>query len=126
MNWILLMVLACGDKADDSAPSPPADTNDSGTLTACAALSPTDCGSRSDCTTLTGRPVQEQNGQICVDYTIEPEPLGCMDAEAGCGDAEILGASPASPDTCWWFPNTCLPADWIACEDANKWEACKE
>ncbi|HND30569.1 MAG TPA: hypothetical protein PKY30_24190 [Myxococcota bacterium] len=75
----------------------------------CNSLSPSDCGTRSDCAVITGSPVTfEDTGGGC--YTVgTAEPLGCMPAGNGCDEAEYWVNN---TDGCWFFRNGCLPEGW--------------
>lgn len=104
MTLTLLLLACAGDKPSDS-----------GAAADCAALDPTTCATREDCSTIDGRPLQDDgSGGVCVDYYDEPVPLGCMSAEGGCGAAETGGLD--GDGTCWWFSSTCLPSGWTSCE----------
>lgn len=108
-----------GDAPPDDETGTPDDTDDSGTAPACADLAPDACATRADCGVIDGRPMHKQDGAWCVDHDEASQPLGCMEAEDGCGDAETIASSPDAPETCWWFSSTCIPTGWTVCEDVG-------
>ncbi|MED5374014.1 MAG: hypothetical protein VX899_23555 [Myxococcota bacterium] len=85
----------------------------------CAATAAEDCADARGCVELTGRSVEtDESGEACADYDTELEVLGCMAAEQDCGDALTLAAPADDPTDCsYWFTNTCIPADMVACDD---------
>ena len=135
--WTLAMVLglslgglsACDDKDDDETGTEEADADtdadtDTDTDVDCASLDVDSCAADSRCQPILGRPMSAhpKTEAPCVDFSIDAVPLGCMDAEGGCGDAEtIAGATEGACDT--WFSSTCLPQGWFGC-DVGKYEEC--
>jgi hypothetical protein len=126
-RWMLLLgaalAVACGDKDEDdegdetgAADDTGGGADDTGASGDCAARPPDACEDDARCASIDGRPLEDDGaGGACVDFSRPGQPLGCMSADGGCGDAETLAASAAEPDTCWWFPSTCLPAGWTGC-----------
>lgn len=55
--------------------------------------------------TIDGRYVDVENK--CLRH---PEPVGCMEADIGCGDALTIAQAPNSK--CYWFSSTCIPNGW--------------
>jgi hypothetical protein len=138
----LVLLGACGDKEDDtsggsddtsaasddtsSGTDDTSATDDTGSAADCATMDPTTCAGRSDCSTIDGRQMQDDgSGGQCVDYSQASEPVGCMNADWGCDDAETLAADPASPDACWWFPSGCLPTGWVSCQSGEYGECAR-
>lgn len=105
MRWMwLVMLAAC---VDGTAKDP-----------ACEDVAPEDCAATEGCAAITGRLLRtDTTPDPCVDFTDPGEPLACMSADGGCGDAETLAAPPDDPSACTWFSSTCIPAGWVSCGD---------
>ena len=81
--------------------------------TPCEAVAPETCAARADCAAIAGRAMHDDGvGGWCVDFADPSVPVGCMDANTGCTDAEVLALPPDDP-TWWWFPSGCLPQGWL-------------
>jgi len=135
----LALAIGCGapDDSDSETTSTDSYTNNSTTETdtdtetgsasmECADLSVAQCTSRSDCRTIDAREIHFQGGNHCVDWSQEPVAKGCISNDMGCGDAISYAAPVADPSDCWWFPSTCQPADWGACDPPVSAEDCDE
>ncbi len=133
MRSVLILVLGCGDKSDDT--SRPTSTETGSTETGstetgtpdtpdCAEVTAEECGERPDCLTVEGRPAQATDDGFCVEYAATPTAHDCQDGKGGCGDIPYLAAPADDPSVCWWFPNTCIPDGWVLCGDYDKWPEC--
>lgn len=95
---------------------------------ACAALSPSECGHRDDCAVIDGRYVDVITSDTagaaeCVQLGDRMD-LGCQDAATGCDDVETWAADPTDAH-CYLFPDSCVPAGFVACEpDPNGLPEC--
>ncbi len=135
MRSVLILVLGCGDKSDDT--SRPTSTETGSTETGstetgtpdtdapdCAEVTAEECGERPDCLTVEGRPAQATDDGFCVEYAATPTAHDCQDGKGGCGDIPYLAVPADDPSVCWWFPNTCIPDGWVLCGDYDKWPEC--
>lgn len=110
MTLILLSLLACTPEPEDTA-----DTGDTSDPVTCADRALDECTSDGLCAGIMARiPQDDGEGGVCLDWTLDSEIKGCMDADTGCGDAETWGA-PSAGAECLWFPSTCLPDGWVDC-----------
>ena len=93
--------------------------------TACEALDADGCAADASCAGLLGAPADEICGG---DYTNwMSEALGCMSADAGCGDAETCAEEPGGGAR-MVFPSTCLPDGWteVAWDECCAGPGCSE
>ena len=82
-------------------------------------MSVADCASAAECTVITASQVQYDERNECYDWDNNPQRVGCMSVDIGCGSAITYAAAPESPSQCHGFTNTCIPEGWIACEQTN-------
>jgi hypothetical protein len=68
------------------------------------------CDTHGECRLIFGLPVNQEKACIELSTLV---PLGCMDAEGGCGDAETLAYNSAG--SVFWFSSTCIPPDFTDC-----------
>lgn len=80
----------------------------------CAALDEAECLDTAGCMTLSGSPLQDIDGGVCL---AEPSFQGCAE-DSLCGEA-LTWACPEGQSNPHLFPNTCIPAGWTACEPDN-------
>jgi hypothetical protein len=112
----LLAALATSKAPIDSGDSDPDDTAVAATCANTAVESCEDQG----CALIRARELQDDgDGGVCVDWSDETVPKGCMDADLGCAEAEALAAPADDPTDCWWFSNLCLPEGWVSCESTE-------
>ncbi len=125
MKSLRMFLLASGLLAALATSKAPIDSGDSdrGDTAAAATCATTDLGSceaLGDCALISARELRDDgDGEVCVDFTAETVPKGCMDAEQGCAEAETLAAPADDPSDCWWFSNLCLPEGWVSCETSE-------
>ncbi|MED5374013.1 MAG: hypothetical protein VX899_23550 [Myxococcota bacterium] len=110
---LLIPLIGCFGASEDT--SGPEDTDP----LVCAELSLEDCATEgvAQCSLLSGRALQDDGaGGQCVDFSVDSEPMGCIDDDQGCGDAETVAAPADDPENCThWFPSTCLPDGYVYC-----------
>lgn len=136
MTLTLALVLACGDKepedtstasdggAADGGASDGGATDggaaDGGTTDECVELPPTACEADEGCRALEAWLVRAEGEGWCVDFSKDRVALGCIAADAGCGDAETPATTADKPDQCLWlFPSTCLPPGYLSCPESS-------
>lgn len=94
--------------------------NDPGVIDpGCDTLLPSQCRLESACAVLDGWPVLDEGFGPCVDFNGERVGVGCAYGGLECLDVETYGAPSeeiGAGATCYLFPNSCLPPDWVPCE----------
>jgi len=83
----------------------------------CTDLYPSECAQQAECTILSGYSVSTVEG--CVDFTGGGVGSGCDSNERVCLDQETLAAPPEDPSDCFLFTDSCVPTDWVSCEDVS-------
>ena len=131
--FVVLMatVAACGATDDTNTDSQEPVTTDSDTSTTsntmplqCDELSVEQCLDGPECRYISAREIHNKDTVPCVDWSQEPVAKGCLSNDMGCGEAETYAAPSDDPSDCWWFPDTCVPTGWGACETLMMVEEC--
>ena len=143
----LTLILACGETEKDTTdsdtatqaptaepaqptnePAQPANEPEAPDLDPleCAELTVEACQTRDDCTTVDGLTLHQDGEEYCVDWNEESTPLGCLDMDTGCGEAETYAAPAGDPGDCYWFPTTCWPSGWVGCNITSAGECAEE
>ena len=106
MHLLIWLTLAC--PGDDTTPT-----------TDCETVALSDCADHPDCTPAVASALgfDPASGKTC--WAEGRENVVCVPRGTfgTCGDAETPGAPPDDPDSCYLFPNTCLPPGWTGCVD---------
>jgi len=107
-RWLLWIVVgaACVEPSEDPV--------------LCVDLFPSECVQESTCRVLSAYGISTQSGEACVDYTGEPVGVGCDDEGRACVEEPTLAAPPDDPTDCFSFNDSCIPADWVECEDLSE------
>jgi hypothetical protein len=83
----------------------------------CTDLYPSECAQQAACKILSGYSVSEEDG--CVDFTGGGVGSGCESDTRECVDESTLAAPPDDPSDCFLFTDSCVPTDWVSCEDVS-------
>ncbi len=76
-------------------------------LTLCAELDVDACAAEADCAVIQGKPLVEEGEASCLDFSVEFEDVGCMQADSGCTDAEVFAVD--ADGIGYYFSNGCIP-----------------
>ncbi len=90
-------------------------TCDGTCATECADLDATECASDTQCQEIFGGLPFMGSGPNCEVDALEF--LGCRDTSSICLQATTSAASPANPDDCYEFSDSCVPDGWSVCVD---------
>jgi hypothetical protein len=126
---LMATVAACSATDDANKDSQEPVTTDSDTSTTgnttslqCEEL----CLDGLECHHISGREIHNKETVPCVDWSQESVAKGCLSNDMGCGDAETYAAPSDDPSDCWWFPSTCVPTGWGACENIMMVSECDD
>ena len=86
---------------------------------ACADLSVDTCANDERCTVIYASQAAFMEDDECFAWANSIEEVGCMDADAGCGQAFTHAASSEDPSGCYGFSNTCIPEGWGDCSQGT-------
>lgn len=109
LTLLSLLLVACSSRP--APPSAPAPTGEAGAAPppagSCEALDGAACGARPDCAVIQAQPHVAESG--CAGPATA---VGCMSADAACGDAITFARAPDG--AAYWFMDTCIPAGWVS------------
>jgi hypothetical protein len=97
------------DAGSEDAGSEDAGSEDAGIGFDCESISSeAQCMSTSGCIPLFGDYFRDGgNGQV---IHSRRKYAGCV--KYACGAIFVCAVDPNDPESCWWFPNTCIPSTW--------------
>ena len=111
---LFIALIGCADETKSTDSAEPQGAVD------CSALSAQECDTQAECSAIVAQEMLGNgDGGFCIDWEAEMEQVGCT-GSASSITVETYAASPAEPETCWYFRNGTIPMGWVTCENVTQ------